>query len=74
MSKKVKYDGTLTAEALMDFLWKHFLRLEVFWMNNETIIEFWTSAVLARSVERLNAVREVAGLNPGVASILGLLK
>ena len=30
-------------------------------MNNETVIEFSTAAVLARSVEGFNAVREVAG-------------
>ena len=28
--KKVKYGGTLTAETLRDFVWKHFLRLEMF--------------------------------------------
>ena len=59
--KKVKYGGTLTTEALRDFVWKHFLRLEMIGMNNETVIEFLTAAVLARSVERFNAVREVAG-------------
>ena len=72
--KKVKYGGTLTAETLRDFVWKHFLRLEMFWINNETVIVFWTAAVLARSVERLNAVQKVAGLNPRAASIFGLLK
>ena len=59
--KKVKYGGTLTAEALRDFVWKHFSRLEMFWMNNETGIEFSTAAVLAPAVECFNAVREVAG-------------
>ena len=37
----------------------------MFSMNNTTVIEFATAAVLAQSVERLTAVREVAGLNPG---------
>ena len=43
-------------------------------MNNETVIEFGTATVLALSVERPTAVREVAGLNPGAASLFGLLK
>ena len=42
-------------------------------MNNETVIVFGTTAVLARSVERLTAVREVAGSNPRTALILGIL-
>ena len=67
--KKVKYGGTLTAEALRDFVWTPFFcgggGLEMFSMNNKTVIEFGTAAVLAQSVERLTAVREVAGLNPG---------
>ena len=37
----------------------------MFSMNNKTVIEFATAAVLAQSVERLTAVRKVAGLNPG---------
>ena len=67
--KKVKCGGTLTAEALRDFVWTPFFwgggGLEMFSMNNKTVIEFATAAVLAQSVERLTAVREVAGLNPG---------
>ena len=38
------------------------------------LLYFEPRAVLARSVERWNAVREVVGLNPGAASIFGLLK
>ena len=38
----------------------------MFSMNNKTVIEFGTAAVLAQSVERLTAVQEVAGLNPGM--------
>ena len=71
--KKVKCGGTLTAEALRDFVWTPFSwgggggggGLEMFSMNNKTVVEFATAAVLAQSVERLTAVREVAGLNPG---------
>ena len=43
-------------------------------MNNETVIEFGTATLLAQSVERSTAVREVTGLNPGTASIFALLK
>ena len=39
-------------------------------MSNKTKIVFGTTAVLARSVERLTAVWEVAGSNPGAVSIL----
>ena len=39
--KKVKYGGTLTAEALRDFIWTPFWGgLEMFSMNNKTVIEF----------------------------------
>ena len=46
--------------------------LEMFSMNNKTVIEFGTAALLAQSVEHLTAVQEVAGLNPGMGRLINI--